>query len=136
MADSLTPERRSWNMSRIRGKDTAIEIKVRKWLYHQGYRYRKNVAKLPGKPDIVLNSYKTVVFIQGCFWHRHPGCKDATTPKTRTAFWEEKFSKNVSNDIKHKAELEAMGYNVVVLWECDFFTALCYNHSVRLFSSI
>lgn len=119
MADSLTPERRSWNMSRIKGKDTAIELKVRKWLYHQGYRYRKNVSTLPGKPDIVLTTYNTVIFIQGCFWHRHPGCRDATTPKTRTEFWEEKFSKNVSNDIKHKSELESLGYKVLILWECE-----------------
>ena len=106
-------------MSRIKGKDTAIELKVRKWLYHQGYRYRKNVSSLPGKPDIVLNTYNTVILIQGCFWHRHPGCRDATTPKTRTEFWKEKFSKNVSNDVKHKSELESMGYIVLILWECE-----------------
>ena len=119
MADKLTPEKRSWNMSRIHNADTAIEIKVRKWLFHQGYRYRKNVKGLPGKPDIVLRPYKTVIFIQGCFWHRHPGCKDATTPKTRTEFWETKFARNVANDKKHKSELESMGFHVIVLWECD-----------------
>ena len=119
MADSLTPEKRSWNMSRIHSTDTDIEIKVRKWLFHQGYRYRKNVKKLPGKPDIVLNGYQTVIFVHGCFWHRHPGCKDATTPKSRTDFWLEKFERNVSNDEKHRVELEAIGYTVVVLWECE-----------------
>lgn len=119
MADTLTPARRSWNMSQIHSKDTAIEIKVRKWLYHHGYRYRKNVKNLPGKPDIVLRPYKTVVFVQGCFWHRHPGCKDATTPKTRTVFWETKFAKNVSNDMKHIQELSAMGFSVIILWECE-----------------
>lgn len=119
MADNLSSEKRSWNMSRIHNADTAIEIKVRKWLFHQGYRYRKNVKGLPGKPDIVLRPYKTVIFIQGCFWHRHPGCKDATTPKTRTEFWETKFARNVANDKKHKSELESMGFHVIVLWECD-----------------
>lgn len=96
-------------MSRIHGKDTSIELKVRKWLYHQGLRYRKNVSALPGKPDIVLRPYKTVIFIQGCFWHRHSGCKNATTPKTRTEFWQNKFDINVANDEKHISELQNMG---------------------------
>ena len=119
MADTLTPEKRSWNMSRIHSKDTSIEVAVRLWLFHHGYRYRKNVKDLPGKPDIVLRPYKTVFFVQGCFWHRHPGCKDATTPKTRTDFWEQKFNKNIENDIKHHAALEKMGYRVIVIWECE-----------------
>ena len=119
MADSLSAEKRSWNMSRIRGKDTAIEKKVRSYLFRCGFRFRKNDARLPGKPDIVLPKYHTVVFVHGCFWHRHPNCKDATTPKTRTDFWEEKFSKNVANDIRHKIALEDMGYKVIILWECE-----------------
>lgn len=80
MADKLTREKRSWNMSHIRGKDTEIEIKVRKYLFSQGFRFRKNVADMPGKPDIVLPKYKTVIFIHGCYWHRHAGCKNCTTP--------------------------------------------------------
>lgn len=119
MSDKLTAERRSWNMSRIRSKDTKIEVKVRKWLFSQGFRYRKNVNKLPGKPDIVLPKYKTVVFIHGCFWHRHPGCIENNIPKTRTEFWQAKLDRNVENDKKHIAELEQMGYRVIVLWECD-----------------
>ena len=119
MSDNLTPEKRSWNMSRIKGKDTSIEIRVRKWLFQKGYRYRKNVTNLPGKPDILLNSYKTVIFIHGCFWHRHPGCKDATTPKTRTEFWTSKFSSNVQNDRKNIEKLEEMGYQVIIIWECE-----------------
>ena len=119
MADRLTPERRSWNMSRVRGKDTSIEVAVRQWLYHHGYRYRKNVKQLPGKPDVVLRPYNTVIFIQGCFWHRHPGCKDATTPKSNIEFWENKFNRNVANDIKNQSELENMGFKVIVLWECE-----------------
>ena len=119
MADRLTAEQRSWNMSRVRNKDTSIEVKVRKWLFHQGYRYRKNVKTLPGKPDIVLNTYKTVIFIHGCFWHRHPSCKDATIPKTRTEFWQEKFDRNVANDERHIRQLEDAGYTVLILWECE-----------------
>ena len=117
--DVHSKETRSYNMSRIHSKDTSIEVKVRKWLFTQGYRYRKNVKTLPGKPDVVLNSYKTVIFIHGCFWHRHPGCKDTTTPKTRTDFWNSKFERNVANDKKHQGELEQMGYRVIVIWECE-----------------
>lgn len=119
MADKLSPEKRSWNMSRIRGKDTAIEKKVRSCLFRRGFRFRKNDPRLPGKPDIVLPKYKTVVFIHGCFWHRHENCKDATTPKTRTDFWMEKFQKNVENDLKHYEELSNAGWRVYVMWECD-----------------
>lgn len=121
-------------MSRIKGKDTSIEIRVRKWLYHHGYRYRKNVSALPGKPDIVLNSYNTVIFIHGCFWHRHPNCKDATMPKTRTEFWKTKFERNVSNDNKNKEELEKRGYLVLVLWECDINKR--FNETVQNIASI
>ena len=119
MSDIMSPERRSWNMSRIRAKDTSIEIKVRKWLFQKGYRYRKNVKSLPGKPDILLNSYKTVIFVHGCFWHHHPGCKYAYNPKSRVDFWNSKFEKNKNNDLIHKKDLELLGYNVLVLWECD-----------------
>ena len=119
MSDTLTPEQRSWNMSRIRGKDTSIEMKVRLWLFRHGYRYRKNVKKLPGKPDIVLRPYDSVIFVHGCFWHRHAGCKNATIPKTRTDFWQSKFKHNVASDQKNKSELEKMGFRVIVLWECD-----------------
>jgi len=119
MTDRLTAEKRSWNMSRIHGKDTSIEVKVRKCLYDLGYRYRKNDKRLPGKPDIVLPKYKTVIFIHGCFWHRHPGCKNATVPKTRAEFWQEKFERNIENDIRHKDQLEALGWNVITIWECE-----------------
>lgn len=121
-------------MSRIKGKDTSIEIRIRKWLYHQGYRYRKNVSALPGKPDIVLNSYNTIIFIHGCFWHRHPNCKDATIPKTRTEFWRAKFERNVFNDNKNKEELEKRGYQVLVLWEGDINKR--FNETVQNIASI
>lgn len=106
-------------MSRIRGKDTSIEVKVRKYLFSQGFRFRKNDKRLPGKPDMVLPKYHTVIFVHGCFWHRHTGCKDATMPKTRTEFWIDKFEKNVANDRIHRETLEAAGWNVITLWECD-----------------
>lgn len=119
MADTISQEKRSWNMSRIRSKDTCLEIKVRKYLFSQGFRYRKNVAQLPGKPDIVMPKYKTVIFVHGCFWHRHEGCIKATTPKTRQEYWLPKFERNVINDKKHEEELKTEGWNVIVLWECD-----------------
>ena len=117
--DKISKEKRSENMSRIKSRDTSIEIKVRKYLFSQGFRYRKNVKSLPGKPDIVLPKYKTVIFINGCFWHRHPGCKYAATPSTHQAFWQKKFKANVQNDSKHHQQLEKSGWHVIVLWECE-----------------
>ncbi len=119
MADSISPEQRSWNMGRIKSKDTSVEVKVRKYLFSQGFRYRKNVKKLPGKPDIVMPKYRTVIFIHGCFWHRHVGCKRATMPKSRTDYWEEKFARNVKNDELHIEQLTEQGWRVIVLWECE-----------------
>ena len=106
-------------MSRIRGKDTAIEIKVRKHLFSRGFRFRKNVANLPGKPDIVLPRYKTVIFIHGCYWHRHQGCKYCYTPKSNVAFWNKKFEDNIRNDENKCRLLHEAGWNVITLWECD-----------------
>ena len=119
MPDKLTAQHRSWNMSRIKNKDTSIEIKVRKWLFAHGFRFRKNVKKLPGRPDVVLKKYNTVIFIHGCFWHRHESCKDATVPKTRVDFWTEKFQRNIDNDKKAIDELEHLGWNVVIIWQCE-----------------
>lgn len=119
MADTISLDKRSWNMSRIRSKDTEAEIKVRKYLFSRGFRYRKNVAQLPGRPDIVMKKYKSVIFVHGCFWHRHEGCKRAATPKTRQEYWLPKFERNIENDRKHIEELEAAGWKVIVLWECE-----------------
>ena len=119
MSDKLTPEKRSWNMSRIKGKDTKIEVEVRKYLFSKGYRFRKNDERYPGKPDIVLPKYHVAIFVHGCFWHRHEGCKDATTPKTRTEFWLEKFDKNVKNDQIKQEKLRELGWKVIVIWECE-----------------
>ncbi len=118
MTDRISKEKRSWNMSRIRSKDTKPEIKVRSYLFKLGFRFRKNVQKLPGKPDIVLPKYSTVIFINGCFWHHHQGCRYAYIPKTRTNFWLDKFSKNSENDKKNKVILQQLGWKVVVIWEC------------------
>ena len=119
MTDRITPEHRSWNMSRIKGKDTKIEVKVRSWLFSKGFRFRKNDRRYPGTPDIVLPKYKTVIFINGCFWHRHEGCKYATLPKTRVEYWNAKFERNVSNDKLHVHKLEELGWNVITIWECE-----------------
>lgn len=106
-------------MSRIKGKDTKIEVEVRKYLFSKGYRFRKNDKRYPGKPDIVLPTYHVAIFVHGCFWHRHEGCKDATTPKTRTEFWLEKFDKNVKNDRIKQEKLRELGWKVIVIWECE-----------------
>ena len=119
MSDTLSAEKRSWNMSRIKGKNTAIEVQVRKYLFAKGIRFRKNDKRYPGKPDIILPKYKTAIFVNGCFWHHHSGCKNATIPKTRTDFWLEKLNKNVSNDEKNARLLAEMGWSVIVLWECE-----------------
>ena len=119
MADTVSKERRSWNMSRIQGKDTAIEVKVRKYLFHHGFRYRKNVRQLPGTPDIVLRKYNTAIFVHGCFWHQHPFCRYASTPKSNTEYWDKKLSHNVEKDKSQISKLESLGWHVIVIWECE-----------------
>lgn len=117
--DHLTAKQRSWNMSRIRGADTKPEILVRSMLHRAGYRFRKNVKPFPGKPDIVLPKYRTVIFVHGCFWHRHKGCKQATMPSTNIEFWQKKFAANIANDKKHARELRKLGWKVITVWECE-----------------
>lgn len=119
MTDTLTPERRSWNMSRIRGSDTGPEKIVRSALHRMGLRFRLHRKDLPGRPDIVLPGLHTVVFVHGCYWHRHPGCRLAYNPKTRVEFWQAKFQDNVERDSRQQAELEAAGWRVVIVWECS-----------------
>lgn len=116
--DTLTKEQRSWVMGRIRGRDTAIEVRLRSALHRLGFRFRKNVRGLPGTPDIVLPKYRTVVFVHGCFWHRHANCKRATMPKSRVAFWQKKFERNIVNDRQHLRDLRKAGWCVVTVWEC------------------
>lgn len=119
MADTLTSERRSWNMSRIRGRNTGPELRLRSLLHRAGFRFRLHAKQLPGRPDVVLPRYRTAIFVHGCFWHRHPGCRNATTPSTRREFWQEKFDSNVNRDARNRVALEAAGWTVLTVWECE-----------------
>ena len=119
MADVHSKEVRSYNMSQIKGKETKPEVLVRKYLLSKGFRYKKNDSRLPGKPDIVLPKYKTVIFVNGCFWHMHKGCKYFAMPKNNAEFWREKLEKNVQRDAEEKAELEKRGWKVIIVWECE-----------------
>lgn len=118
MADIVSPERRSQNMSAIRSKNTKPEMYLRKLLFAQGYRYRIADKSVPGHPDIFLRKYNTAIFVNGCFWHRHPGCKFAYTPKSRVEFWQKKFDDNVRRDSVVKAELLEHGIKLLTVWEC------------------
>ncbi len=117
--DVHSKETRSYNMSRIKGKDTKPEMLVRRFLHAHGYRYRLHAKNLPGKPDIVLPKYKTVIFIHGCFWHGHRGCKYFVVPKTRTDWWLNKINGNKENDTKAARALKKDGWRIITLWECD-----------------
>ena len=117
--DIWDKKKRSDCMSKIRSKDTKPELALRKALFARGFRFRVNYKLLPGKPDIVLPKYKTVVFLHGCFWHKHEGCKYANTPKTNTKFWVDKITSNVERDKVNEEKLMALGWNVVTVWECE-----------------
>lgn len=119
MADVHSKEVRSFNMSKIRGRNTKPEILVRQFLFSKGLRYRLHDKRLPGKPDILLPRYKIAVFIHGCFWHGHESCKYYVVPKTRTDWWLAKINRNVANDKKNKTLLTNAGWHVVEVWECD-----------------
>ena len=119
MADVHSPETRSFNMSQIKGKNTKPEELVRRYLFSHGYRYRKNVSTLPGKPDIVLPKYKTCIFVNGCFWHKHEGCRYFVWPKNNAEFWKKKITGNVERDLRQQNELRLLGWNVLVIWECE-----------------
>jgi len=117
--DRLSRSHRSWNMSKIKNRNTSTELKVRSLLHEMGYRFRLHRKDLPGKPDIVLPKYRTVIFVHGCFWHRHPECKYAYTPKSNVEFWEKKFKANVERDKKNMETLQKIGWKVIVIWECQ-----------------
>lgn len=136
MADVHSPETRSYNMSCIRGKDTKPEELVRKYLFAQGFRYRKNVARLPGKPDIVLPKYKTVIFVNGCFWHGHAGCRYFVWPKNNAEFWQKKISGNIERDAKNHKLLAELGWKVIVVWECELKNSVVESTLNTLVSSI
>lgn len=117
--DRLSKEHRSWNMSKIRGKNTLPEKAVRSLLHQLGYRFRIHRQDLPGSPDIVLPRFRAIIFVHGCFWHRHPGCKYAYTPKSRIDFWLRKFDDNIRRDKQSLQSLRRLGWRVLVVWECQ-----------------
>ncbi|MBC2705609.1 very short patch repair endonuclease [Desulfobacula sp.] len=117
--DTLSPEKRSWNMSRIKNRDTKPEIAVRSLLHRMGYRFRLHRKDLPGKPDIVLPKYRTVILVHGCFWHRHEGCNLAYKVKSNVKKWEAKFARNVERDKTKRNKLLELGWQVKIIWECE-----------------
>lgn len=123
MADIKTKESRSYNMSKITGKDTKPEEIVLKYLFSRGFRYRKNDRKLPGTLDLVLPKYRTVIFVNGCFWHGHKGCKYFVWPKSNAEFWRKKIESNIARDRRNEIQLKNMGWNVLVVWECELRSA-------------
>jgi DNA mismatch endonuclease, patch repair protein len=123
MADKISKTHRSWNMSKIRSKNTKPEKRVRSVLFKMGYRFRLHKKNLPGIPDIVLNKYHTVIFVHGCFWHRHSGCRFSYQPKSRIDFWEAKFKRNMQRDEEVISHLEKLGWKVVTIWECQTITS-------------
>lgn len=118
MTDNLSKKHRSWNMSRIKGRDTKPELAVRSTLHRLGFRFRLHRSDLPGRPDIVLPKLKTVIFVHGCFWHRHRHCRFSYIPKTRVSFWEHKFQQNMARDSRNQLLLRALGWRVMIVWEC------------------
>ena len=117
--DRLTPERRSWLMSRVASKNTSAEIRVRQMAHALGLRFRLHRKDLPGTPDLVFPRHRIALFVHGCFWHRHPGCKKASTPKSNIDFWQEKFERNIARDQAAMLELKRLGWQPAVIWECE-----------------
>ncbi|PCK78490.1 very short patch repair endonuclease [Rhizobium sophoriradicis] len=137
MADFLSPAERSARMALIRSTDTSPEVTLRKALHRLGLRYVLRKKGLPGKPDLVFPKHRAVVFVHGCFWHRHEGCKVASTPKSNTEFWKDKFDRNVARDVRVQGELRAQGWRVFVIWECDLQSKARTNSTaVRLAADI
>jgi len=124
MADNHSPQARSYNMSRIKSKNTKPEELVRKYLFSRGLRYRKNDKRYPGKPDMVFPKYKAVLFVNGCFWHCHQGCSKFIMPKSRKEYWHSKLERNKQRDFEHTTALEADGWYVLVVWECELKKAV------------
>lgn len=121
--DTISPEKRSWLMSRIHGRDTKPELIIRTLLHRAGYRFKIGDKTLPGRPDIVLPRHGLAIFVHGCFWHRHSNCKLASTPKTNRRYWREKFANNQRKDARAKRQLNALGWRVLTLWECRIMKA-------------
>ena len=125
--DKLTKEQRHRCMASIRGKNTKPEMLVRRFLFSRGFRYRLNHPRLPGRPDIVLRKYRTVIFVNGCFWHGHEGCKHYVVPKSNTEFWIAKIERNRARDIDEQHELASMGWHCITVWECQLKPAIRKN---------
>jgi len=136
MADTHTKQQRSYNMSMIKSKNTKPELLVRSFLHANGFRFRLHKKDLPGKPDIVLPKYKTVIFINGCFWHGHENCKYFTIPKTRTKWWTDKINTNKTNDAKTIDALKKDGWKVIVIWQCQLKTAKVEKTLISLLKKI
>ena len=119
MSDTMTPAQRSYNMSRIRSRNTTPERAVRHALWHKGYRYRLNDKRLPGSPDLVLPKYRAVIFINGCFWHGHKGCTKYVVPKSNVEFWQAKVARNIERDLKSAQMLDTLAWTVITVWECE-----------------
>lgn len=135
MADTKTPDARSENMSHIRSVDTKPEEIVRKFLFKHGFRFRKNDKRYPGKPDIVLPKYRTVVFVNGCFWHMH-GCSRSRLPRSNLAYWKPKIERNIWRDAENQRQLEADGWKVVIIWECELKKSVAEERLTRLCDEI
>ena len=131
MADIVEPDRRSQMMAHIGPRNTIPEMRVRSVLHQAGYRFRLHARTLPGTPDIVLPKHRTVIRVQGCFWHRHPGCRLAYSPKSRVEFWQTKFESNVLRDTRQRADLEAAGWRVVDIWECETRNDEALRHALQ-----
>lgn len=119
MADNLTPAQRKKAMSSVQQQNTKPEIIVRSILHRLGFKFRKNVSSIVGKPDIVLPKYKTIIFVHGCFWHQHKGCKKSRRPKTNIDFWNIKLDKNIERDKKTEIELKKKGWSILIIWDCE-----------------
>jgi DNA mismatch endonuclease (patch repair protein) len=137
--DNKSKLQRSMNMTAVKSKNTKPELIVRKQLFQQGFRYRLNVKNLPGTPDIVLPKYKTVIFVNGCFWHRHKNCKKSKLPSTNIMFWENKISGTVQRDKLNIEQLESLGWFVIICWECDILHkdiifSVKKNHLILLYA--
>lgn len=119
MVDKLASQRRSWNMSRIRSRDTAPELAVRRLVHRLGFRFRLHSRNLPGKPDLVLARHRTVILVHGCFWHQHEGCADCSKPGTNQSYWAPKLTRNVQRDAINRSLLISEGWKVITVWECE-----------------
>lgn len=131
MTDVVDKATRSRMMAGIKAKDTAPELVVRRFLHSHGFRYRLHVKALPGKPDIVLPKYRTAIFVHGCFWHQHPGCKDAVMPKSNAKFWKDKLRGNARRDACNISELEKLGWQCSVVWECEVNSSTMQKNLIR-----